>query len=71
MNIGKPRDRPDQDESTFTAKPRMKEAGTGRPRGTPQYGVADADVKARTGSEKEEIRSTPPAGKWNEVAGNE
>ena len=30
MNIGKPTDRPDQDESTFTAKPRMKGAGTGR-----------------------------------------
>ena len=71
MEIGKPKDRPDQDETTFTAKPRVQEPGTGRPRGTPQYGLADADIKARTGAEKEAIRNTPPAGKWNDVAGNE
>ncbi len=71
MEIGKPVDRPDQDETTFTAKPRVQDPGTGRPRGTPQYGLADADIKARTGAETEEIRNTPPAGKWNDVAGNE
>lgn len=71
MEIGKPVDRPDQDESNYTAKPRVQDPGTGHPRGTPQYGVADADIKARTGAEKEEIRNTPPAGKWNDVARNE
>jgi len=71
MEIGKPVNRPDQDETNSTAKPRVKEPGTGRPRGTPQYGVADADIKARTGAEKEEIRNTPPAGKWNDVTKNE
>jgi len=71
MNTGKPLNRPDQDDTTFTAKPRVKDVGTGRPRGTPQYGLADADIKARTGSEREQVRNTPPAGKWNEVAGNE
>ena len=71
MEIGKPVNRPDQDETNSTAKPRVNEPGTGRPRGTPQYGVADADIKARTGAEKEEIRNTPQAGKWNDVTKNE
>jgi hypothetical protein len=71
MNIGKPVDRPDQDDTIFTAKPRMKAPGTGFPRGATQHGLAEADIKARTGSDKEEIRNTPPAGKWNDVAGNE
>jgi hypothetical protein len=33
--------------------------------------VADADKIARTGSTNEPVRDTPPAGKWNDVAGNE
>jgi hypothetical protein len=71
MEIGKPVNRPDQDETTYTAKPRVPDPGTGRPRGSTQPGLADSDKKARTGSEKEEIRNTPPAGKWNDVASNE
>jgi hypothetical protein len=71
MKIGKPVNRPDQDETTYTAKPRINDPGTGRPQGTPQHGLADADIKARTGATKEEVRNTPPAGKWNDVAGNE
>lgn len=71
MQIGKPVNRPDQDETTYTAKPRISDPGTGRPRRTPQYGLADADIKARTGKAKEEVRNTPPAGKWNDVARNE
>ena len=71
MTTDKPVHRPDQVDSTFKTQPRIKDVGTGRPRGTPQYGLADADIKARTGSEVEDVRNTPPAGEWNEVAGNE
>jgi hypothetical protein len=67
MATGKSADRPDQDATNLTPKPRTKEPGTGSPRGAVQHGVADADVKARTGSEKETIRNTPPAGDFNEV----
>ena len=70
METGKSIDRPDQ-ETNRAVPPRVKEPGTGRPRGTPQHGVADADVKVRTGAEEEEVRDTPPAGKWNDVASNE
>lgn len=35
-----------------------------------QEGIADADKKARTGSTKETIRNTPPAGAWNETSGD-
>jgi hypothetical protein len=71
MEIGKPVNRPDQDDTHNTAKPRVKDPGTGRARGTPQYGLADADIRARTGTEKEDVRNTPPAGKWNDTARNE
>ena len=71
MQTNKPVNRPDQDETSYTVKPRVPDTGTGRPRGASQPGVADADIRARTGTDKEEIRNTPPAGKWNEVAGNE
>jgi hypothetical protein len=37
-------------------------------RGEAQPGIADADKKARTGSEREPVRNTPPAGDWNDVA---
>lgn len=37
-------------------------------RGEVQRGIADADKKARTGSEHEFVRNTPPAGDWNDVA---
>jgi uncharacterized protein len=30
--------------------------------------IADADKKARTGSENETVRNTPPAGDWNDLA---
>ena len=39
------------------------------PRGI-QKGIADADKKARTGSTKETVRDTPPAGAWNETSGD-
>jgi hypothetical protein len=37
-------------------------------RGEAQPGIADADKRARTGSERESVRNTPPAGDWNDVA---
>ncbi len=43
----------------------------GRKAGTAQPGIADADKQARTGSTDEAVRSTPPAGSWNDVAPNE
>lgn len=33
-----------------------------------QEGIADADKKTRTGSTKETVRNTPPAGAWNETS---
>lgn len=33
-----------------------------------QKGIADADKVARTGSTKEDVRNTPPAGHWNETS---
>jgi hypothetical protein len=49
---------------------RARGAGTEtRPqRGQVQTGIADADKNARTGSEQEPVRNTPPAGDWNDVA---
>jgi hypothetical protein len=43
----------------------------GRKAGTTQPGIADADKRARTGKPDEPVRSTPPAGSWNDVASNE
>lgn len=40
------------------------------PRGV-EKDIADADKKARTGSSKEQVRNTPPAGNWNDTASNE
>jgi hypothetical protein len=37
------------------------------PRGI-EKDIADADKKARTGSRKEQVRTTPPAGGWNDTA---
>lgn len=39
------------------------------PRGI-QKGIADADKIARTGSTEEPVRDTPPAGAWNDTAGD-
>jgi hypothetical protein len=47
------------------AKPRSGEV---HERGAMQPGIADADKKARTGSDREPVRNTPPAGDWNDVA---
>jgi hypothetical protein len=33
-----------------------------------QKGIADADRVARTGSTKETVRNTPPAGAWNDTS---
>lgn len=33
-----------------------------------EKGIADADKVARTGSTKETVRNTPPAGHWNETS---
>jgi hypothetical protein len=41
------------------------------PRGEPrtvQTGIADADKLARSGSKRESVRSTPPAGAWNDTS---
>ena len=47
------------------ARPEQREV---RSRGEKQPGIADADKRARTGSEQELVRNTPPAGDWNDVA---
>jgi Raf kinase inhibitor-like YbhB/YbcL family protein len=45
--------------------------GTETPPGSVRHGIADTDKLARTGSVKEPVRDTPPAGAWNDVAPNE
>ncbi len=52
-----------QGEQTPSRVPGVRPA-----RGEVQRGIADADKKARTGSEQEPVRNTPPAGDWNDVA---
>ena len=43
----------------------------GRAAGTTQPGIADEDKRVRSGRVDEPVRSTPPAGSWNDVASNE
>ena len=45
-----------------------QQSRNGRVAGTVQPGIADDDKRARTGSGQEEVRHTPPAGDWNDVA---
>jgi len=52
------------DESTAVAEPSSRGH---EPRGI-QKGIADADKVARTGSTKETVRNTPPAGAWNDTS---
>lgn len=40
----------------------------GRERRGVQKGIANADKIARTGSTKETVRDTPPAGAWNDTS---
>jgi hypothetical protein len=42
-----------------------------RESGSKQPGIADADKRVRSGTADEAVRSTPPAGKWNDVSPNE
>ena len=44
------------------------EPATPREPGAKQPGIADADKIARTGKVHEQVRNTPPAGDWNDVA---
>lgn len=55
---------PTDEESSPETLPRSQE-----PRGI-QKGIADADKIARTGSTEESVRDTPPAGAWNDTAGD-
>jgi Raf kinase inhibitor-like YbhB/YbcL family protein len=50
------------------ARPKAQEAPS---RGVVHPEIADADKLARTGRVDEPVRNTPPAGSWNDVAGNE
>jgi hypothetical protein len=68
MASRKATDRPDQDETLNSPPIRTSDVGLARGPGSKQPGVADADKKARTGSEQESVRNTPPAGDWNDVA---
>jgi hypothetical protein len=55
-------------ESTTVAEPsRETSPRWHEPQGI-QKGIADADKKARTGSTKETVRNTPPAGAWNDTS---
>jgi hypothetical protein len=58
--------------ATRGGKPPPAPASTDRaigqePRGV-QYGIADADKKARTGKTDEAVRNAPPAGAWNDTS---
>jgi hypothetical protein len=64
----KPVNRPtqDEDESALQVRP-IDSAMGGEPRGVQSH-IADADKKARSGTEEEPVRSTPPAGAWNDTS---
>jgi hypothetical protein len=67
MSEGKPRNRPIQDENRDESAHPLAPRPVGRePRGVDQT-IADADKRARIGSEREPVRNTPPAGEWNDT----
>lgn len=49
-------------------RPMRPGEGVGQEAQGVERGIADADKQARTGSRDEEVRSTPPAGDYNDVA---
>ena len=57
------------DKHREDASPPGREGARGvqpqEPRGIERE-IADADKQARTGAKKEPVRSTPPAGAWND-----
>jgi hypothetical protein len=46
----------------------IERSGIGQEAQLVERDIADADKKARTGSEKEDVRNTPPAGDYNDDA---
>jgi hypothetical protein len=55
-------------ENTAVAEPSSENSPRWHEPQDVQKGIADADKKARTGSTKETVRNTPPAGAWNETS---
>ena len=55
-------------ESTVVAEPSSETSPRWHEPEGIQKDVADADKVARTGSTKEAVRNTPPAGAWNETS---
>jgi hypothetical protein len=56
------------DRNRRGAEGRATGLDTGRePRGL-QSGIAEHDCRARSGSAKEPLRNTPPAGAWNDIS---
>lgn len=55
------------DDRNPRGDPANAESESEEPRGI-DWGIADADKKARTGSTEEQVRNTPPAGPWNDTA---
>jgi hypothetical protein len=64
----KPRFRPTQDDDASAEKDRARYGSIADESREVRKDIADADKKARTGSEHEDVRNTPPAGHWNETA---
>lgn len=55
---------PNEPEERNAASVRLNDSPTGCA-GRKQMDVADADKKARTGTESEPVRNTPPFGDWD------
>ena len=67
MSEEKPRNRPIQDDDRDESEHPLAPRPVGRePRGI-DAGIADADKRARVGSDQEPVRNTPPAGEWNDT----
>jgi hypothetical protein len=65
---GKPVNRPNQDEDDSDFEARSRDTALTREPGGVTRGIADMDKRVRTGSAKEGVRNTPPAGAWNETS---
>lgn len=57
----------DPDRTTGPQVPAERASPWQEPRGV-QKDIADADKVARTGSQEEPVRNTPPAGAWNDTS---
>jgi hypothetical protein len=65
---GSPRHRPNQDEDASVIGVRAADSAMPRESRESQPDIANDDKKARSGTEAEPVRNTPPFGDWDDTA---